>query len=53
MLFQKFYFVEADYTYIVPVTLIRHQVKKHSIEYLLEQECLNPHPKELILRNHI
>ena len=33
---------------IVPVTLVRHQVKKHNIEYLLEQVYLNPHPKELM-----
>ena len=38
---------------IVPVTLVRHQVKKHNIEYLLNQVYLNPHPKELMLRNHV
>ena len=38
---------------IVPVTLIRHQVKKHEIEYLKDQAYLNPHPKELMLRNHV
>ena len=38
---------------IVPVTLIRHQVKKHKIEYLKDQAYLNPHPKELMLRNHV
>ena len=38
---------------IVPVTLIRHQVKKHDIEYLRDQVYLNPHPKELMLRNHV
>jgi uncharacterized protein YbgA (DUF1722 family)/uncharacterized protein YbbK (DUF523 family) len=38
---------------IVPVTLIRYQVKKHNIEYLLDQVYLNPHPKELMLRNHV
>jgi uncharacterized protein YbgA (DUF1722 family) len=38
---------------IVPVTLIRHQVKKYNIEYLLDQIYLNPHPKELMLRNHV
>lgn len=38
---------------IVPVTLIRHQVKKYNIEYLAEQVYLNPHPKELMLRNHV
>ncbi|QPJ64685.1 MAG: DUF523 and DUF1722 domain-containing protein [Candidatus Nitrohelix vancouverensis] len=38
---------------IVPVTLIRHQVSKHNIEYLKDQVYLNPHPKELMLRNHV
>ena len=38
---------------IVPVTLIRHQVKKHNIEYLHDQVFLNPHPKELMLLNHV
>jgi uncharacterized protein YbgA (DUF1722 family)/uncharacterized protein YbbK (DUF523 family) len=38
---------------IVPATLVRHQVKKHKIEYLMNQIYLNPHPKELMLRNHV
>ena len=38
---------------VVPVTLIYHQVKKHNIKYLLDQVYLNPHPKELMLRNHV
>jgi uncharacterized protein YbgA (DUF1722 family)/uncharacterized protein YbbK (DUF523 family) len=38
---------------IVPITLIRHYVKQHNITYLLEQVYLNPHPKELMLRNHV
>ncbi|MBC8283884.1 MAG: DUF523 and DUF1722 domain-containing protein [Nitrospinae bacterium] len=38
---------------IVPITLIRHQVEKHDIEYLADQVYLNPHPKELMLRNHV
>jgi len=38
---------------IVPITLIRHHVKKHNIAYLLDQVYLNPHPKELMLRNHV
>ena len=38
---------------IVPVTLIRHQAHKHNIEYLKDQAYLNPHPKELMLRNHV
>ena len=38
---------------IVPVTLIRHQVIKYDIDYLKNQAYLNPHPKELMLRNHV
>jgi len=38
---------------IVPVTLIRHFVKKLRVEYLESQIYLNPHPKELMLRNHV
>ena len=38
---------------IVPVTLIHHQVNKHNIEYLMNQVYLKPHPKELMLRNHV
>jgi len=37
---------------IVPITLIRHHVNKHKIKYLMGQAYLNPHPKELMLRNH-
>lgn len=38
---------------VVPVTLLRHFVHKHSIEYIRDQYYLNPHPKELMLRNHV
>lgn len=38
---------------IVPVTLIKHYVEKHSVEYIKDQIYLNPHPKELMLRNHV
>ena len=37
---------------IVPVTMLRHYVVKHGIEYLKDQYYLNPHPIELKLRNH-
>lgn len=37
---------------IVPVTMLRHYVVKHGIEYLKDQYYLNPHPLELKLRNH-
>ena len=38
---------------IVPVTLIRHHVRVHQVEYLAGQLYLEPHPKELMLRNHV
>ncbi len=38
---------------IVPLTLLRHYVDKHRITYIQGQIYLNPHPKELMLRNHV
>ncbi|HEX4209747.1 MAG TPA: DUF523 and DUF1722 domain-containing protein [Candidatus Binataceae bacterium] len=38
---------------IVPITLIRHYVRAYSISYLEGQVYLEPHPKELMLRNHV
>jgi len=38
---------------IVPVTLIRHYVRVHSVDYLAGQVYLDPHPRELMLRNHV
>jgi uncharacterized protein YbgA (DUF1722 family) len=38
---------------IVPVTLIRHYVRKYDVQYLTRQHYLNPHPLELMLRNHV
>ena len=38
---------------IVPLTLIRHYVRLLDIEYLQGQVYLEPHPKELMLRNHV
>ena len=37
---------------IVPVTLLRHYVRKYDQPYLKNQFFLNPHPLELQLRNH-
>ncbi len=37
---------------LVPLTLIRHQVRRFVISYLQAQTYLEPHPKELMLRNH-
>ena len=38
---------------IVPITLVRHHVRRHNVEYLAGQAYLDPHPKELMLRNHV
>lgn len=38
---------------VVPVTLLRHYVRKYGVGYLAEQTFLAPHPKELMLRNHV
>jgi uncharacterized protein YbgA (DUF1722 family)/uncharacterized protein YbbK (DUF523 family) len=38
---------------IVPITLLKHYVRKYDEPYLREQTYLNPHPGELQLRNHV
>jgi uncharacterized protein YbgA (DUF1722 family)/uncharacterized protein YbbK (DUF523 family) len=38
---------------VVPVTLLRHHVRRHDVAYLREQSYLDPHPRELSLRNHV
>jgi uncharacterized protein YbgA (DUF1722 family)/uncharacterized protein YbbK (DUF523 family) len=38
---------------IVPLTLIKHYVLLFDIDYIRDQVYLNPHPKELMLRNHV
>ncbi len=38
---------------IVPITLIRHHVRHLGIGYLAGQVYLDPHPRELALRNHV
>jgi uncharacterized protein YbgA (DUF1722 family) len=37
---------------IVPLTLVRHYVRKFKVEYIEDQVYLSPHPRELMLRNH-
>ncbi len=37
----------------VPLTLIKHYVRILAVPYLMDQVYLNPHPKELMLRNHV
>jgi uncharacterized protein YbgA (DUF1722 family)/uncharacterized protein YbbK (DUF523 family) len=38
---------------IVPITLLKHYVRKYEQGYLKSQSYLNPHPLELVLRNHV
>jgi uncharacterized protein YbgA (DUF1722 family) len=38
---------------IVPITLLRHHVRRLDVAYLKGQVYLEPHPKELMLRNHV
>ncbi len=38
---------------VVPLTLIRHQVRRQGAEYLRDQVYLEPHPHELMLLNAV
>jgi uncharacterized protein YbgA (DUF1722 family)/uncharacterized protein YbbK (DUF523 family) len=38
---------------VVPITLLRHHVRRTGAAYLAGQRYLEPHPKELMLRNHV
>jgi len=38
---------------VVPMTLMRHYVRRQQVTYLLGQTYLEPHPRELSLRNHV
>ncbi|HEY3356836.1 MAG TPA: DUF523 and DUF1722 domain-containing protein [Polyangia bacterium] len=38
---------------VAPLTLLKHHVRKHGVEYLARQVFLDPHPVELMLRNHV
>jgi uncharacterized protein YbgA (DUF1722 family)/uncharacterized protein YbbK (DUF523 family) len=38
---------------VVPLTLIKHHVRVHNLDYLAGQIYLQPHPRELMLRNHV
>ncbi len=38
---------------VVPITLIRHYARLLDIEYLAEQTYLEPHPREMMLRNRV
>ena len=38
---------------IVPITLMNHFLRRYPHEYIEKQYFLEPHPRELMLRNHI
>ncbi len=38
---------------IVPIALFKHYVRRFAVPYLRGQIYLEPHPKELMLRNHV
>jgi uncharacterized protein YbgA (DUF1722 family)/uncharacterized protein YbbK (DUF523 family) len=38
---------------VVPLTLFKHHVRRCGVTYLADQVYLDPHPKELMLRNHV
>jgi uncharacterized protein YbgA (DUF1722 family)/uncharacterized protein YbbK (DUF523 family) len=38
---------------VVPITLLRHHVRTCDVSYLAGQVYLEPHPKELMLLNHV
>jgi len=38
---------------VVPLTLLKHHLARVSVPYLQDQIYLNPHPKELMFRNHV
>jgi uncharacterized protein YbgA (DUF1722 family)/uncharacterized protein YbbK (DUF523 family) len=38
---------------VVPITILKHYVRKYDQPYLKDQYYLNPHPIELQLRNHV
>lgn len=38
---------------VVPLTLIKHHLRKNEVDWLNEQVYLNPYPEELMLRNRI
>jgi len=38
---------------VVPLTLLEHHVRMNDVAYIRNQVYLHPHPKEMMLRNHV
>ncbi len=47
------YYHQEQTPLVVPLTLIKHYVRIFDVSYIRDQVYLNPHPKELMLRNHV
>lgn len=46
-------YVAGHVPLVVPITLLRHHVWRCGVAYLAGQVYLDPHPAELMLRNHV
>jgi uncharacterized protein YbgA (DUF1722 family)/uncharacterized protein YbbK (DUF523 family) len=46
-------YVAGQVPLVVPMTLMRHHVRRCGVAYLAGQVYLDPHPAELMLRNHV
>lgn len=46
-------YAKGETPLVVPLTLLKHYVRKYDQPYLKDQYYLNPHPGELGLRNHV
>jgi uncharacterized protein YbgA (DUF1722 family)/uncharacterized protein YbbK (DUF523 family) len=46
-------FAQGLVSLVVPITLINHYVARFDLAYVRDQVYLRPHPKELMLRNHV
>ncbi len=46
-------YARAEVPLVVPLTLINHYIRKYNVGYLQNQTYLEPHPAELMLRNHV
>ena len=38
---------------VVPITLLKHHLRRHPVPWAMQQTYLNPYPAELMLRNHV
>lgn len=46
-------YAELKIPLIIPLTMLKHYVRKYDSEYLQKQTYLSPHPLEMKLRNHV